>query len=142
MTVNSMHDVNWLLDDLVRRATGLQTAVLLSADGLLIGRSTGMVRADAEHLAAAACALQSLAKGTGKHFDGGQVRQTVIEMDRKFLLVTAAGSGACLAALAAADADLGLVAFEVNRLVSRVGSHLTSPPRAAVGPAAPRADAS
>lgn len=142
MTVNSIHDVNWLLDDLVRRAAGLQRAVLLSADGLLIGRSTGMVRADAEHLAAAACALQSLAKGTGKHFDGGQVRQTVIEMDRKFLLVTAAGSGTCLAVLAAADADLGMVAFEVTRMIGRVGSHLTSQPRAADGPVAPRADAS
>ena len=129
MTVNATHEAAWLLDDLVRRAAGIQHAVLLSSDGLLIGRSSTLARADAEHLSAAACALNSLARGTGKHFDGGQVHQTVIEMDRKFLLVTAAGTGACLAVLAGADADLGMIAFEVNRLVNRVGTHMTAQPR-------------
>lgn len=129
MTVNATHEATWLLDDLVRRAAGIQHAVLLSSDGLLIGRSSNLGRADAEHLSAAACALNSLARGTGKHFDGGRVHQTVIEMDRKFLLVTAAGTGACLAVLAGADADLGMIAFEVNRLVNQVGTHMTAQPR-------------
>lgn len=122
-------DASWLLDDLVRRAGGVQRAALLSSDGLLIGRSSALTRADAEHLAAAACALQSLARGTGRHFDAGQVHQIVVEMERGFLLVTAAGAGASLAVLVDADADLGLVAFEVNRMVRRVGSHLSAAPR-------------
>lgn len=140
MTVNSMHDMNWLLDDLVQRATGAQRAVLLSSDGLLMGRSTGLSRADAEHLSAAACALQSLASGTGKHFDGGAVHQTVIEMDRAFLMVTSAGRSACLAVLASADSDLGVIAFEVNRMVARVGSHIGTTPRSPM--IRPDADAS
>lgn len=142
MTVNSIQSADWLLDDLVHRTAGVQRAVLLSADGLLIGRSRSLPRADAEHLAAAACALQSLAKGTGRHFDGGPVHQTLIEMDRMFLMVCGAGAGASLAVLIAADADLGLVAFEVNRMVSRVGSHLTSPPRSAAERPVPGSDAS
>lgn len=130
MTVNiSSRDSNWMLDDLVQRAVGAQRAVLLSADGLLMGQSSGLSRGDAEHLAAVASALQSLARGTGKHFDGGAVHQTVVELERAFLVVTAAGTGACLAVLAASNSDLGLIAYEVNRMVARVGRHMATAPR-------------
>lgn len=130
MTVNiSSRDSNWMLDDLVQRAVGAQRAVLLSADGLLMGQSSGLSRGDAEHLAAVASALQSLARGTGKHFDGGAVHQTVVELERAFLVVTAAGTGACLAVLAASNSDLGLIAYEVNRMVARVGKHMATAPR-------------
>ncbi|GAA5123328.1 roadblock/LC7 domain-containing protein [Haloechinothrix salitolerans] len=130
MTVNlSPKESNWLLDDLLRRATGANRAVLLSSDGLLMGKSHDMSVADAEHLAAVASALQSLAKGTGKYFDGGAVHQTVVELERAFLVVTEAGTGACIAVLAQADADLGLIAYEVNRMVASVGKHMATAPR-------------
>lgn len=50
-------------------------------------------------------------------------------MESSFLFVTAAGRGACLAVLAAADADLGIIAYEMAMLVSRVGQHLSANPR-------------
>jgi hypothetical protein len=53
----------------------------------------------------------------------------MVEMERSFLVVTAAGSGACLAVLAEAEADLGLLAYEMNLLVKRVGSYLSTQPR-------------
>ena len=53
-----------------------------------------------------------------------------------FLLVTAAGPGACLAVLADADADLGMVAYEMNLLVQQVGGRLS---RTAAAVAASRA---
>ena len=59
----------------------------------------------------------------------GPVRQTVIEMESAFLLVTAAGKGACLAVLASEDADIGLIAYEMAMLVTRVGQYLTTPAR-------------
>jgi predicted regulator of Ras-like GTPase activity (Roadblock/LC7/MglB family) len=90
-----------------------QQAVVLSADGLLMGASAGMSRESAEHMSAMAAGFQSLAKGASRHFRTGQVRQTVVEMESAFLFVTAAGHGACLAVLAAADADLGLIAYEM-----------------------------
>jgi predicted regulator of Ras-like GTPase activity (Roadblock/LC7/MglB family) len=124
-------ELDWLLDDLVKRVAGADRAVVLSADGLLIGRSGNLSEADGEHLAAVASAFQSLAKGTGRHFGGGNVRQTMVEMDHAFLFVTAAGRGACLALLATEDADMGLVAYEMNLMVKRVGAVLTSAPRAA-----------
>lgn len=124
-------DADWLLEDLVRRVAEIRHAVLLSADGLLIGRSEALNRGDAEHLAAVASGFQSLARGAGRHFGAGEIRQTVIEMDTAFLFVTAAGHGACLAVFAEADSDIGLVAFEMNLLVQRVGDNLATTVRAA-----------
>jgi predicted regulator of Ras-like GTPase activity (Roadblock/LC7/MglB family) len=122
-------ELDWLLDDLVKRVAGADRAVVLSADGLLIGRSGNLSEEDAEHLSAVASAFQSLARGTGRHFGGGNVRQTMVEMDHAFLFVTAAGRGACLALLASENADIGMVAYEMNLMVKRVGAVLTSAPR-------------
>ena len=122
-------DLNWLLDDLVVRAVGAQYAVVLSTDGLCVGRSRSLNREDSEHLSAMASAFQSLARGVGRHFGGGQVRQTVVELDHAFLVVTAAGSGACLALVASDDADIGMIAYEMNLMVKRVGAVLTARPR-------------
>lgn len=129
---SSRSDLAWLLDDLVGRVKQTQHAVVLSVDGLLMASSAGLSRDDAEQLAAIASGIQSLAKGAGRRFGGGPVRQTVIEMQSSFLFVTAAGHGACLAVLAAEDADVGLVAYEMAMIVQRAGKFLASPARATV----------
>jgi uncharacterized protein len=122
-------NLDWLLDDLVERVPAAQQAVVLSADGLLMGSTRGIDREDAEHLAAMAAGFQSLAKGASRHFGAGPVRQTVVEMESAYLFVTAAGQGACLAVLTADDTDLGLVAYEMAMLVTRVGQTMSSPAR-------------
>jgi len=122
-------DLAWLLDDLVKRVNEAQHAIVLSADGLLMAQSQGISRDDAEHLSAVAAGIQSLAKGAGARFGGGPVRQSIIEMQSAFLLVTVAGKGACLAVLADEEADVGLIAYEMAMLVASMGHHLTSPAR-------------
>ncbi|MET9118887.1 roadblock/LC7 domain-containing protein [Streptomyces longwoodensis] len=122
-------ELDWLLDDLVLRVREVRHAVVLSNDGLAVGASDGLTREDAEHLAAVASGFHSLAKGAGRHFGAGGVRQTMVEMDDAFLFVAAAGDGSCLALLTAVTADIGLVAYEMARLVKRVGEHLYTPPR-------------
>ncbi|NKQ52044.1 roadblock/LC7 domain-containing protein [Amycolatopsis sp. K13G38] len=129
MTNPGVNELDWLLDDLLQQVSGADRAVVLSADGLLIGRSTNLTEEDGEHLSAVASAFQSLAKGTGRHFGGGRVRQTVVEMDHAFLFVTAAGQGACLALLTSEEADMGLVAYAMNMMVKRVGAALSAAPR-------------
>jgi predicted regulator of Ras-like GTPase activity (Roadblock/LC7/MglB family) len=129
MKAKSPGDLNWLLDDLVARVTQIDKAVILSRDGLAIGASQGLSREDAEHLSAVAAGFQSLARGAGRHFGGGRVRQTIVEMDTAFLFVTAAGEGSCLAVLSPAAADAGLIAYEMAILVKRVGPHLAVDPR-------------
>jgi predicted regulator of Ras-like GTPase activity (Roadblock/LC7/MglB family) len=127
----STGDLTWLVDDLVDRVAEARHAVVLSADGLLIASSSALSREDAEHLSAVAAGFQSLARGAGRHFGGGAVRQTIVEMDSAFLFVTAAGTGACLAVLASEDADVGLIAYEMAMLVTRVGQYLSTPIRTA-----------
>ncbi|MWA06377.1 roadblock/LC7 domain-containing protein [Actinomadura sp. LD22] len=124
-------ELNWLLDSLVQRVAQVQNAVVLSSDGLRMAASRGLGQEASDHLAAVAASFQSLARGAGESFGGGPVRQTIVEMESAFLFVTAAGRGACLAVLADADADLGMIAYEMAMLVTRVGQHLSASPRAA-----------
>jgi predicted regulator of Ras-like GTPase activity (Roadblock/LC7/MglB family) len=122
-------ELNWLLENLVSTAAGVRQAVILSPDGLPLGNSPGLSAEDADHLAALAAGVQSLARGAGQRFSGGEVRQTIIEMDAALLFITAAGQGTCLAVLADADADAGLIAYEMAMLVKRVGRHMVANPR-------------
>ena len=130
-------DLDWLLNDLVDRLTGATVAALLSADGLLMNRTRSLARDEGDQLAAMASAFHSLAKSAGQQFGGGRARQTIVEMETSYLVVTAAGSGACLALLATADVDLGLAAYEMNVMVQKVGTYLGSAPRSAVDGARP-----
>ncbi|QKW05302.1 roadblock/LC7 domain-containing protein [Streptomyces sp. NA04227] len=116
--------LGWLLDDLTERIQYIRHALVLSNDGLVTGASEGLERQDAEHLAAVASGLHSLAKGSGRHFGIGGVRQTVIEFDEAALFVTSAGDGSCLCVLSDAEADMGQIAYEMTLLVNRVGEHL------------------
>jgi predicted regulator of Ras-like GTPase activity (Roadblock/LC7/MglB family) len=127
--MNTGGNLDWLLDDLVTRVAQIDKAVILSRDGLAIGASADLSREDAEHLSAVAAGFQSLARGFGQHFGCGSPLQTIVELESAFLFVTAAGEGSCLAVLASAGADAGLIAYEMALLVKRVGQHLAVPPR-------------
>ncbi|QES39933.1 MULTISPECIES: roadblock/LC7 domain-containing protein [Streptomyces] len=116
--------LGWLLDDLTQRMEHVRHALVLSNDGLVTAASSDLKREDAEHLAAVSSGLHSLAKGSGRHFHAGNVRQTMIEFDDAVLFVTAAGDGSCLCVLSTAEADIGQVAYEMTLLVNRVGEHL------------------
>jgi predicted regulator of Ras-like GTPase activity (Roadblock/LC7/MglB family) len=121
-------DLSWLLDDLASRVSHFQQAVILSQDGLVIAASAGLPRDDAERMSALAAGVQSLASGAGQHFGVGSVRQTIIELQKALLFVTSAGHGSCLAVLCPADADAGLIAYEMALLVKRAGPHLEARP--------------
>ena len=118
--------LSWLLDNLAGRVEHVRQAVILSRDGLVVATSQNMSREDGDHLSALAAGVQSLARGAGRHFSGGEVRQTIIEMESAFLFVMAAGQGTCLAVVASADANVGVMAYEMAMLVRRMGRHLTA----------------
>ena len=127
--------MDWVVDDLVRRVTGIRHAVVLSRDGLTLGASQGLSREDADHFCAVAAGLQSLAREAAQRFGGGQVRQTIVEMERALVFAIEAGEGTCLAAVCPADARPGLVAYEMGKLVKRIRQHLAAEPRPAEGAA-------
>jgi predicted regulator of Ras-like GTPase activity (Roadblock/LC7/MglB family) len=121
--------LDWLLNNLTDSVEGVQNAVILSPDGLPLGRSPGLSPADADTLAALSAGAQSLAHGTSRKFGSGEVVQTTIEMDSAILFITPAGRGTCVALLADANADHGLIAYELAVLVKRVGQHMIADPR-------------
>lgn len=117
----SPKELDSLLDDLTERVPAIRHALILSNDGLVTGASASMEREDAEHLAAVASGLHSLARGTGRQFRAGRVRQTMVEFDEGVLFVTAAGENNCLCVLGGGDADIGQIAYEMTVLVNSVG---------------------
>ena len=125
----SLGELDWLLDNLVSSVMGVRIAIILSPDGLSLGRSPGLSEADAGHLAALAAGAQSLARGVGVWSGYGDVSQTIIEMEAALLFITPAGRGTCLALLADSNADAGQIAYEMAVLVKRVGQHMIANPR-------------
>ncbi|MEV6958021.1 roadblock/LC7 domain-containing protein [Streptomyces sp. NPDC051207] len=125
-----------LLTGLVERVADAGQAVVLSDDGLVLSKSTGFLRDDAERLAATASGLMSLSKGVSLDFRGGPVRQALVEMANSHLILTSAGPGALLAVLTGPGADVGVVTYQMNPLVKKIGEHLRTAPRAGTGPVA------
>ncbi len=136
--IGPAENMSWLLNNLTRKIPEVTYAIVLSSDGLLLAASNGMDRTTADQLAAVASGFNSLARGAGRFFGGGNVRQTIVEMEQGFLFVTAVGDGSCLAILSTPGADIGLIAYEMALLVIRVGEFLTPELRAEMQAALPR----
>ena len=130
---SSVQDLNWLITNFVERVPAVAHAIVVSADGLLLAFSEGFPPDRADQLAAIASGLASLTQGAARVFQAGAVLQTVVEMEGGLLLVMAISNGSSLAVLAAADCDMGLVAYEMTLLVERVGRALTPEPRSGFG---------
>ena len=131
--------IGWLLENFRVRVDGLSHAVALSADGLVLATTSGLPGARAGQMGAVTSGLSALAHGAAQLFGYGSVMQVVVEMDVGFLLVTRVDDRACVAALAARNANLERLGYEVTLLVDRVGRVLAPAPRNAVqGNAAPR----
>ena len=74
--------------------------------------------------------MYSVAAGTGRRFGSGPVQQVIIEYQDRTLFIAAAGQNARLAVLCDQDVDMGMVAYEVSRLVTRIGDYLGTTVRA------------
>jgi predicted regulator of Ras-like GTPase activity (Roadblock/LC7/MglB family) len=127
---NAQNDLAWMLDDLVQ-VTHVVCAVVLSTDGLIVQKSTSLPQDPADVLAAGASSLYSVAAGTGRRFDTGRVQQAIIEYQDRTLFVAAAGQNARLAVLCEQAVDMGTVAYEMSRLVTRIGEYLGTQARPA-----------
>ncbi|GLY00380.1 MULTISPECIES: roadblock/LC7 domain-containing protein [Actinoplanes] len=123
-------DLPWMLDDLVD-VPNVVSVVVLSTDGLIVQKSSSMAQDLAEILAAGASSMYSVAAGTGRRFASGPVQQVVIEFQEHTLFIAAAGQNARLAVLCDQDVDMGMVAYEVSRLVTRIGDYLGTEARTA-----------
>ena len=127
MTRPSERDsLDWLVSKFANDVAGVSHAVLVSADGLLMAASEHMPIERADQLAAVASGLASLATGASQLFDGGNVLQSVVEMDNGYLLLMRVGDGSNLATLASRSCDIGQIGYEMAILVERVGAVVQS----------------
>ena len=127
-------DLSWVLND-VLQVRGARHAILVSADGLLLERSTDIGRDDAESMAAAISSMQSLSRVLAPFVAAGrgQWDQTLIEYDGGWIFLIAAGSEAYLAASAAKDVDMEAMSFRMQQQVSALRKTMSTSPRENVG---------
>jgi uncharacterized protein len=128
----AMENMSWLLNSLVERVPGIAHSVAISADGMLLASSRDLPGGRAEQLAAIGAGVVSLTLGTARHFDGGAVLQTIVEMDSGYLFLMLISDGSSLAALVSRECDVGQVGYEMTLLVERVGAALVPMPRQAL----------
>ncbi|WP_031469396.1 roadblock/LC7 domain-containing protein [Sciscionella sediminilitoris] len=125
----SGQNCGWLIADFVRRVPGVTHGTVVSADGLLLAASEGLPKDKADQMAAVTSGLNSLTRGAARIFGGGPVAQTIMEMANGYLFLMSISTGSCLAVLGTANADIGLVVYEMTLLVDRVGRVLSVEPR-------------
>jgi uncharacterized protein len=150
--ISPLPDVGWMLRPLTD-IPGVRHAVVLSADGLHLGHvSAAGLSGDVSHLGlgeaealSAACAAVTMTSLSAVGLLFGEeagVRQVMVESNQGFVLFTSAGAGASLAVATSGEADVGMVAQQMQILVAKIGAHLsgelmapaTGGPRDPVGP--------
>jgi uncharacterized protein len=129
-----VQDLNWLITNFAERVPSVAHAIVVSSDGLPIAYSKEFPPDRADQLAAVTSGVTSLTQGASRMFEGGEVTQTVVDMERGLLIVMAISDGSSLAVLVGDDCDMGLVAYEMSLLVVRVGDALTPEVRGAESP--------
>jgi uncharacterized protein len=130
-------DLNWLIGNFATKTPSVAHAMVVSADGLPVAVSERLDRPMAAQLAAIAAGLASLTQGAASLLGCGLVKQAVVEMDRGLLIIMSISDGSCLTVLAAAPCDMGVVAYQMAVLVTRVGDLLTPTLRAELQAALP-----
>ncbi|MDA8370476.1 MAG: roadblock/LC7 domain-containing protein [Nocardiopsaceae bacterium] len=115
----------WLISNFVNDVHGVEHAIVVSSDGLLLTASRDFPEEHAEQLAAIASGLHSLALGGAKMFAKGNCEQLIVRMRHGHLFVMSISDGSCLAVLSSPSADMKIVAYQMTRLVENVAHALT-----------------
>ncbi|EYT81497.1 MULTISPECIES: roadblock/LC7 domain-containing protein [unclassified Streptomyces] len=127
-------DLSWVLND-VLSVTGARHAILVSADGLLMERSSEIGRDEAERHAAAMSSMQSLSRAVAGFVEGGRGvwKETLMGYDGGWIFLSAAGNGAYLAVSTALDVDMELMSIRMQQQVQAMGRALSTQPRQNAG---------
>lgn len=124
------------LDGLVDRVPGAEFAVVLSPDGLLLGRSRNVADRVAEQISSVVCGLYALGQAATRVCATGTLRQVVMQMSRAFVFIATTRGGAILTVRMGGDADVGDMAYEVALFAAQAERDLPvylEPARAATG---------
>jgi predicted regulator of Ras-like GTPase activity (Roadblock/LC7/MglB family) len=116
---------NWLLDNFVTSSAGVCDAVAVSSDGLLMAMSHTLDRAGAERVSAIISGLMGLGRGAARSFGWEPVHQVIVAMDGGYLFVSSISDGSTLGVVAEGGCDIGLVGYQTNLLLEKIGALLT-----------------
>lgn len=118
-------DLQWLLNDFVSNCPGVNTAIVVSVDGLLVTMDASMNRETADSLAAVVSGLSSMALGAGQMFNAGQIQQQLLQYPGGFLIIRQLAAGAVVSAIAQRNGDIGRIGHQLAELAKRVGPALS-----------------
>ncbi|MBX7268860.1 roadblock/LC7 domain-containing protein [Micromonospora sp. Llam7] len=121
--------LNAVLDGLAERMPAVAHVVAVSADGLLLARTAALNVDRGDQLAAIVSGLVSLGRGASELLQTGTVQFQLLMTQDGVLVVQQVPDGSSLAALARADCDPSLVAFELANLAVRIGDAVGPGPR-------------
>ena len=116
---------NWLLGSFATRTSGVQEAIVVSSDGLLMAKSSKRDQADSDRLAAVVSGMTSLSAGATEWYRLGALNRVVVDMADGYLVITAISRGSALGVVASRSANLGTVAYEMTLFGTRAGVTLT-----------------
>jgi uncharacterized protein len=119
------HNFNWLVSRFSQDTADVGAVIAVSSDGLLIGMSANLNRANADRLAAITSAVLSLAYGVSESYPLGRPDKVVIELTEGFMLVCTISAGCALGVLATSRASLGTVAYETAVFANRASEVLS-----------------
>ncbi|MCA1217155.1 roadblock/LC7 domain-containing protein [Streptomyces sp. 8L] len=125
---------SWMLDNLMQ-IKDVTSCVVLSADGLLMGRNETLERDEADRFAASMSAMQSLSRIANSEVQdvNSHWLQTLVEGTTGYIFLASAGEGAYVAVATGKTVDMEAIAFAIQQLVQRLGKYLSSPPREDAG---------
>ena len=116
-----------LLDGLVRRFGHVEHAVLVAPDGLPSACSGPPQHERTAQLSSFAWAWGRLTEATSRAFQSGSPRQTLVELDHAFLMVTTLVGGWTMAVLATSEVDLGALARAAGLVAQQLETSVAEP---------------
>jgi predicted regulator of Ras-like GTPase activity (Roadblock/LC7/MglB family) len=102
------------LEDLNGSTAEVEACALISLDGLMIASAlpNGM---DEDRVGAMSAALLSLGERTARELSRGTLERVLIQGERGYVIMSAAGPEAVLTVLAKSNAKLGLIFLDIKR---------------------------
>jgi predicted regulator of Ras-like GTPase activity (Roadblock/LC7/MglB family) len=123
--LDDTREFSWMLANFVEQTAGVQGAVAVSSDGLLMAMSASLDRAAAEPVAAIISGLTSLGQGAAGALGYEGLERIVVAMRKGVLLVASVSDGSAIGVVARNGCDIGAVGYQMTLLVERAGTLLT-----------------
>jgi predicted regulator of Ras-like GTPase activity (Roadblock/LC7/MglB family) len=113
-----------LLQDLVASDTDVESAVLLSSDGLSLAAESNRSTYEPAKIAALAAGLMGMGQRSAHQLNQEQVDQIIVKADLGYLLIVRITTHILLVGIMPAQGNLGMALFEMNTTRQRLQTTL------------------